>query len=126
MADTTMVRREENLPEKAAQRPTVTPAVDIYENDEEILLIADFPGVAKDQVSVNLDRDVLTIEGRRVSGIEKGPISTEYPEFELLRSFTLPSGVDPDKVSAKIEHGVLQVHLPKHAALRPRKIDIRG
>ncbi len=126
MADTNLARRSEKLPEQASQQATIAPAVDIYENGDEILLIADVPGAVKDQVSVNLDHDVLSIEARRPAEESKGLLSSEYRYADYARSFTLPSGIDGSKVQAELDNGVLRVHLTKHASLKPRKIDIKA
>lgn len=120
-----LVRREDRTPEKAEARKTATPAVDIYENGDEILLVADMPGVAKDGISVRLEQDTLTFEGRWVPGEKKGVLSREFLPLDYARSFALPSGINGDKIVATMDTGVLRVHLPKSAALKPRKIDIK-
>ena len=63
--ETSIQTREGDAAEKMEQRPTTAPLVDIFENNDELLVVADMPGVAKDNVSINFDKGQLTIEGRR-------------------------------------------------------------
>ncbi len=105
--------------EKTSQRASVAPPVDIYENKDEILIVADLPGVATEALTINLDREQLTIDARR----EKGPAGDEAVDYR--RVFVVPHGVDADKISAKLQNGVLRLALPKPAALKPRQIAVR-
>jgi HSP20 family protein len=105
--------------EKLATRPTYAPPVDIFEDKEEILILADVPGVAADGLSINLDRDQLTIDARRAeaSGDEA---------FDYRRVFVVPRGIDPEKIAATLTDGVLRLSLPKPAALKPRQIAVKS
>src|SRR5687768_5965010 len=99
--------RSADAREKLRETPVVHPAVDIYENGDEVLLVADVPGVANDQVTIHFDKGQLTIEGRRaetVQGLAGG--------FDYRRTFAVPQGIDADKISAELTSGVLQLHLP--------------
>jgi HSP20 family protein len=125
MAGRDLVRRQEQFPEKAGSKPTVAPAVDIYENNDEVLLLADFPGVSKDGVGVHLDKDVLTLQGTRSELDDKGLITSEFRNFDYHRAFTLPQGIDADRIGAVLENGVLRVTLPKSASIRSRRIEIK-
>ena len=100
----------------------VTPPVDIYENRDEILVVADFPGVPKDSLSVRLDRSELLIEGTQVGSEEQ----TQPRLLAFSRAFRVPNTVDPDGVSADLSHGVLQVHLAKSEAAKPKRIEVRS
>jgi len=111
---TELTKREENQPEAVSQERFLRPACDVYENDDEWLIIADVPGVEKDTLTLNLDKDDLTIEGRR-----EGQGYAGY-----RRAFTLPAGVDGDKVLAKMDRGVVTIHLPKAASIKPRQITV--
>jgi HSP20 family protein len=98
---------------EAQQLPVVTPAVDVYENAEELLVIADFPGVTASSLAVHLDGAELTVEGRREDRM-------------LRRVFQVPSSVDPDRVRAEISAGVLRVHLGKRETAKPRRIEVQA
>jgi HSP20 family protein len=102
----------------------VRPRVDVFENDEEILLVADVPGVAKDSVDVRYDDGNLTIEAKRTVASTASPLALEYRPANYRCAFGVPDGIDADKIGAKLEGGVLTVHLPKPAK-RARRIDVQ-
>jgi HSP20 family protein len=115
MSDTTLKRGSERL----SERPVYAPPVDIFENKDEILILADVPGVSREGLSINLDREELTIDARRPEG-QKGDKA-----FDYRRVFVVPRGLDADKIDAKLESGVLRLTLPKPAALKPRQIQVK-
>ena len=104
------------------------PDVDILENAEGLWLRADMPGVAPDSISVELHDGVLTIEGDvhldAYAGLE--PIYSEYRVGPFLRRFTVAeqSRYDANRVSAKLVDGVLEVHIPKAEAAKPRRVPV--
>lgn len=105
------------------------PPVDIWEDEAEVLLSAELPGLAESEIEVEVEDRVLTLRGRRerVSEEEKeGRFSTErrYGAFE--RSFRLPVTVDVANIEASMENGVLTLKLPKKPETQPRKIPIGG
>lgn len=102
----------------AAHEALFAPNVDIFESDREILIDADFPGVAPDALSVQLDGAELTLEGRRAG--HPGGAS------RLRRTFRVPDSVDPARVEAELRSGVLRVRLPKRDEALPRRIRIRS
>lgn len=111
-------------PEKIHERPEVTPAVDIFENKDELLIVADLPGVGKEDLTLHLDKGRLTIEGRhKASG---NPADTDSADFDYRRLFAVPQGIDGERISADLRGGVLRVHLPKSEALKPRQIDVKA
>lgn len=112
-----LTKREERRPETLEQHHWVSPAVDIYENEAEWLILADVPGVAKDGLTLHLEQRELVIEGKRGDAEKIG--WTGY-----RRTFALPSGVDGAKVAAELDRGVVQIHLPKSEAIKPRRIAI--
>src|SRR5271168_2687992 len=89
--------------EKMAERPTYAPPVDIFESKDEILILADVPGVVTEGVAINLDRDQLTIDAHR-AGEEA---------FDYRRTFVVPRGIEADKIAASLQNGVLRLTLPK-------------
>ncbi len=105
--------------------PTFIPQIDIYEDPNNITVIADMPGVDKDGVNINLEDDQLTISGKLPSPGESGTIlHREYEVGNYFRQFTLSDVIDREKISAKISDGVLTVTLPKTKAAVPRKIEV--
>jgi HSP20 family molecular chaperone IbpA len=102
----------------AAPRRATFPRVDVYENQDEVLLFADVPGAASDGVNVNLDKGELSIRARR-SGDGAGG-----PDYE--RVFRVSSGIDASKIEAELTNGVLRVRLPKVATLKPRRIQVKA
>lgn len=101
------------------------PAVDIYESEDELLLIADLPGVPAEGLRLALDRMNLTIQGSILEneGKEQATAS-DGRATDYRRTFILPLGIDPDKIRAELADGVLRVHMPKAAARPPRQIQI--
>ncbi|KYF50565.1 heat-shock protein [Sorangium cellulosum] len=120
--DRNLTKRVENSPEKIQQRPAVPPAVDIYESADELLVVADLPGVTQDHLAIRLEKGELSFEGRRADAAEREQGADNLPDFR--RSFVVPQGIDSDKISAELQAGVLRIHLPKSASLKPRQIPI--
>jgi HSP20 family molecular chaperone IbpA len=108
------------------ERRFIAPRVDVFENDREVLLIADLPGVAKEDLSVHVDADTLVLEGTRKSDLTAATLTREYEKLDYKRSFNLPAGIDREKIEAELVSGVLTLKLPKLAALQPKKIAIRA
>jgi len=113
-------KRQGNGAEKLAERPFYAPPVDIFENKEEILILADVPGVKTEGVSLNLDKDQLTIDAHRTE------LTEGEPSFDYRRTFVVPRGIDPDKITANLANGVLRLVLPKPASLKPRQIEVKA
>ncbi len=119
-----IVKREERVPERSI--PVVAPAVDIYENDDEILLHADMPGVEKDDIKVNIDNGKLELSGVRKL-VTNGAVDwEEFGDVEFSRSFSVPQAIDVNKVNAQLRDGVLYLHLPKSDNAKPRQIAIQA
>lgn len=104
------------------QVATVTPLVDIYENDDEILVVSDFPGVPEKALTVHIDRSELLIEGTQPT--PEGQVVVRPLRFS--RTFRVPNTVDPKGVTAELSQGVLRVHLAKSEAAKPRRIEVRS
>lgn len=103
------------------------PAVDFVEDGQRYVLHADLPGVKPEDVSVELDEDVLTISGKRETARESkenGVHRRERASGSFTRRLSLPAGVDPDSIEASFEHGVLEVKIPKPAEPQPRRVQI--
>ena len=104
------------------------PAVDVVEEKNEIRLVAELPGVKPDDVKISLENNILTIQGEKkqeelTRDQKLSRFERTYGKFE--RSFTLPSTIDPGKIVARFEAGVLSVVLPKVEAAKPRQIAVK-
>lgn len=111
--------------EKIEQRPPVAPNVDVFENENELLVVADMPGVSSDRMSIHFDKGRLTIEGKREAP-KWAPRLAEAESVDFRRTFLVPQGIDAEHISAELSAGVLQVHLPKHASVKPRRIEVKA
>ena len=122
-----IVTQDDYSPERIAQKtmPVVTPLVDIYENDDEILLFVDMPGVRKDDMTIHLENGGLRLVGVRKLMRTAAARFEEFGDVEFGRSFAVPQGIDSDKVNAELTGGVLHLHLPKSDTVKPRRIEIR-
>lgn len=103
-----------------------TPAVDLHEHVDVFVLSADLPGVAAEDVAIDVERGILTLSGARTSpsGEESKAVRTERGYGSFQRRLTLPEGVDPDEIVASFDRGVLEVRIPKPVKARPRRISI--
>ena len=111
--------------EKIEQRPAVAPAVDVFENENELLVVADLPGVSQDRMSVHFEKGRLTIEGKRPTAAHSSRTG-EIEAADLRRTFLVPQGIDAEHIAAELSQGVLSVHLPKHASVKPRRIEVKA
>ena len=105
-----------------------TPAVDIYESRESIEMTFEIPGVSPREIKVSFENDQLTVSGeRRPEHEEKhdGYHRIERSHGSFVRSFTIPSTVDPNRIQAVFENGLLRLSLPKRPETQPRSIEVR-
>lgn len=103
------------------------PAMDLVETDEHFVLRADLPGLAEDDVSIELQDGVLTISGERRAEHEtskEGYYRLERASGSFSRSLTLPDGVNADAIAATFDRGVLEVRIPKPEQRKPRRVQI--
>ena len=119
------IPQKERLPEERRDIPTVAPVVNIFESDEENLLHADMPGVFKKDLTVYIDNGTLDIAGVREREKAGAAEWEEFGNIVYRRSFSVPQTIDIEKIDAKLSNGVLELHLPKSAAAKPRLIEIR-
>jgi len=115
-------------PEHTRQGPVHTPAVDIFENEGSITVLADMPGVKPEDLSIDLRESVLTLSGRVAppEGAHETPVLREFQEGTYYRQFTLAETIDQSKIDAKLSDGVLRLELPKVAKAKPRAITVRS
>lgn len=109
---------------------TFVPEVDIFEDADALWLWADMPGVKSDGVTVELNEDVLSLQGQVQATDYTGltPVYTEYNVGNFVRHFTVPrsAALDRDKITAKVVDGVIEVKLPKVEKAKPRRIAINA
>jgi HSP20 family molecular chaperone IbpA len=120
--------QEKNLPsreETRSQARYVTPPVDIYENSEGLVVKADLPGVAKENLDVRVENNLLTIRGKPAHVAPGDSIYREYELVNFFRQFELNERVDQSKISAELKHGVLTLQLPKAEEAKPRRVEVR-
>lgn len=102
-----------------------TPAVDIYETASEIVMNVDLPGVAPDELDIDLSEDTLTLLGKVSESESSGSdLLLEYKVGHYYRSFLLTDAIDRSAIKANLSEGVLKLRLPKAAKAVPRKIPI--
>ena len=108
---------------------TWRPAVDIREEPNRFVILADLPGVDPKDIEITMDKGVLTIKGERVSEkVEKkeGYSRVERMHGTFYRRFSLPDTADAEHIEAHGRNGVLEIVLPKHAEVQPRKINVKS
>jgi HSP20 family protein len=114
-------------PEEALTTTTFAPPVDIYEDEHNITLKMEVPGIAEKDIDVHIENITLTVRGERKFEKEEKEenfrrIERQYGSF--TRVFTLPSSVDPEQVSANYDNGVLKIKLAKKAEVKPKQIKV--
>jgi len=106
------------------------PAVDIYETDEMVRLIAEMPGVCKECVDIGLDDGVLTIKGwtkaEEQQAAQETVLLREFEAGNYMRRFTVAESIDQEKIQAMMADGILTLTLPKTEYAKPRKIEIKA
>jgi HSP20 family protein len=103
------------------------PPVDLVEAEDHFVLKADLPGLAEQDVSIEVQDGLLTISGERRAeheSHERGWYRIERSFGSFNRSLTLPEGVDPDAIAASFDRGVLEVRIPKPEQRKPRRVEI--
>ncbi len=102
------------------------PVVDIDETEDAFSIKAELPGVEKDDVSINIDKGVLTIKGEKKTETEdkkRHRVECSYGSF--VRSFTLPQSVNVDDVEAEYNNGILNLTIPKSEEAKPKEIEVK-
>jgi HSP20 family protein len=113
--------------DEPAATTTWSPSVDIYETETEIVVKAELPGIERKDISLNLEKNVLTLKGER--RFEKETKEENYHRIErnyggFSRSFSIPATVDEEKIRAEYRDGVLKIALPKKEQVKPKQIQI--
>jgi HSP20 family molecular chaperone IbpA len=128
---TTLTKKENPSDTATVERtqggPTYSPRFDIWENDDELVLCGDLPGVTSDTLDIRFENRELTIHGKvslRHEGVQF--LYGEYGIGDFYRSFTIGEAIDAEKIAAELKHGVLTLHLPKTEAVKPRRIEVQS
>jgi HSP20 family protein len=113
--------------ESSAATSDWVPAVDIKENEDSFVIVADIPGVKPEDIEVQMDNGVLTIKGEKET--EKKEEREDFKRVErsygsFYRRFSLPDTADPESITAKSDHGVLEITVAKQEKTQPRKIAV--
>ena len=107
-----------------------SPAVDIRENDSDIRVELELPGIKPEDVEITAENGVLTVRGEKKTERKEGEenryhvVERSYGSF--LRTFQLPQGIDEDQINAEFDHGILSIRIPKAALPQPKRIQISG
>jgi HSP20 family molecular chaperone IbpA len=115
------------VPEQTRPGPVYTPAVDIFENDDRISVLADMPGVKAQDLKIDLRENVLTLSGHVAApeSTNEANFLREYDAGTYFRQFTLSEVIDQTKIDAKLTDGVLKLELPKLERAKPRQITVK-
>ena len=101
------------------------PPVDIYETPNSLVLLADMPGVPKENLEVRVDQNTLTIQGKAQHLVKGEPIYREIELTGFFRQFEISEEIATDKINAELKYGVLSLNLPKSEKAKPKKIDVK-
>ncbi|MDX1929836.1 MAG: Hsp20/alpha crystallin family protein [Pirellulaceae bacterium] len=129
MAETTLAKTQPTpaVPEPTRETPTYQPLFDILENENELTLYGDLPGVGQDDLDIRYENEQLTIRGRvanRNEGLEV--IRQEYGVGDFLRIFAIGEAIKTEAINAEVHNGMLVVHLPKAEAAKPQRIAVKS
>jgi len=121
-------RESSTLPTDRPGTTALLPPVDIFEDAWGITLKADLPGVSKERLAVQVDKDVLTIEGEAVIEMPEGmeALYADLRNTRFRRSFTLSRELQADRIEAEVRDGVLTLKVPTREELQPRRIEVRA
>lgn len=117
----TAAREVTRQPERYA-----TPPVDIYEEADRLVVLADLPGVKKENLSIQVEQGILTIEGRVEQSGAPGAVRREFTLVPFFRQFRITEVIDPEKIRANLRNGVLRLELFMAEAAKPRRIPVEG
>ena len=103
-----------------------TPALDLYQNNDNLIAVVELPGMRKEDIEISLHDGMLTISGERKSGTPEGDKAERTERYigKFRRSITLPTRVDANKVSATYKDGILTITLPKAEEAKPKQIQV--
>lgn len=120
-----LAKRKDQAPAEKKNERTITPAVDVFETESALVILADLPGVNKKSLDVRVEEDVLTIKGGIEAETKAETIYEEYEPAAYFRQFELSEVVDQDHIKADMKHGVLAIELPKVPKAQPKRIEVK-
>jgi HSP20 family protein len=133
MSAESTLERNETQAQPAKAEPTRTgqvyrPNVDIVDTQDELLILADMPGVTADRIDIDFEDGTLTIHGQVAARqeAETDYLLREYGVGDFYRAFQVSEAIDPSRIQAEYSGGVLTLHLPKSEAAKPRKIAVQA
>ena len=108
--------------------PALQPPVDIFEDADGITLLADLPGVSRDRLNIQVDKDTLVIEGAAKIDVPEGikPLYADVRSTRYRRSFAVSSELETESINASLKDGVLTLRIHKRPESRLRKIEVRA
>lgn len=126
MSDTTLEKYEQNPPATKV-RNWRRPVYDVNEDTEAFRICVNLPGVKRDGVDISIEDETLTIVGTRAGAVPESwrPLNRELPRGDYRLELRLNVPIDEAKIEARVEHGVLELTLPKSDEVKPRKIQVR-
>ena len=120
-------RAEAMTPERTRAGASFLPRMDVYEDDNELILYADMPGIRPEDVDLRYEQGELVLHGRLRPRQRQGQyLLREYDEGDYYRVFQIHESVDNNRIEAACKNGVLTIHLPKTKPARPRQIAVRS
>jgi len=128
-----LTTEKKGSPDKAGEKSLATrdeafyiaPPVDIFENEESLIVVADLPGVDKDGVEINVEDNILTIKGKAKYNQPPAVLRQEFTLQNYYRQFQLSDEVDQGKISAESKNGVLTITMPKAEKTKPKQIKVK-
>lgn len=125
MNDKNLVSREDKAAKLALRQNYLTPAVDIYEQDGLLTLMADLPGVKLEKLQLDIDQGILTLEAQTDMKLNGEHLFVEFAPAGYYRQFRLPAHLNLENVNAQLDDGVLPLKLPKSEQAMPRRIEVK-
>jgi HSP20 family protein len=107
------------------QERYVTPPVDIYETNEGLVVVADMPGLERENLEISVEQDVLTIKGTFIDNGERDFFYREFTPSSYFRQFNLGNKIDQTRIDAQYRNGVMRLTLPFAEAAKPRTIEVK-
>jgi HSP20 family molecular chaperone IbpA len=125
MTNTTVAKKNETTLEQCGPSRSLRPAVDLYESTDAFHLTVDLPGVAPDDLKVELKDKTLRIEGLRKFGASEGTLHRSDESLKYERSFRIGQDIESEKIQADLRQGVLHLTLAKAEEARPKQIEVQ-
>lgn len=127
MAENTLTQPAQTVSETTRNGKYFVPQVDIYETEHELVLQADLPGVAPQDVDLRFEQGELILQGRVTPRARAGNlILGEFETGDFYRVFQVHETIDASRIEAECKNGVLTVHLPKAESAKPRQVAVKG